>query len=143
MSVTTRLTEQCPLSQVHLQCIPPERVVRVQLQLPSLLRRDISGPSPENPERAAMEVERVGDDIVQVVDDDVTPANLRKGNVGNEFAVDSMTVLDLLEERVVDLILERDVVESLCGARISHPSKAIFMPHRTAPHPPVHRKEHR
>jgi hypothetical protein len=101
MYVTTRLTEQGPLSKIHLQCIPPERVVRVQLQLAGLLGRDISGPSPEDPERAAMKVERVSDDIVQVVDDDVAP--------------DGVAVLDLLEERVVDLVLERDVVEPLCA----------------------------
>jgi hypothetical protein len=115
MYVTTRLTEQGPLSKIHLQCIPPERVVRVQLQLAGLLGRDISGPSPEDPERAAMKVERVSDDIVQVVDADVAPADLGEGNVGDEFAVDGVAVLDLLEERVVDLVLERDVVEPLCA----------------------------
>lgn len=55
------------------------------------------------------------DNIVQVVDDDVAPANLGEGNVRDEFAVDDVAVLDLLEERVVDLVLERDVVEPLCA----------------------------
>lgn len=53
------------------------------------------------------------DPSVEIVDEDVTATILFKRDVGHKAAIDEMPILDLLEKRVVDLILIRNIVDSL------------------------------
>lgn len=98
----------------NLDGIPSQRVGQIWLTVRfPLLGSQVALAPRNNKEWAAVQVVRVGDASVEVVDDDVASAIMVKYDMSDERVVEFETVLQLGQEGISDLSLEWHTVEAL------------------------------
>lgn len=94
--------------------VPSQRVgqIRLTVRLP-LLGSQVAFTPRDNEEWAAVQVVRVGNARIEIVDDDVARTVVVKYDMGDKRVVEFETVFQLGEEGISDLSLEWHPVEAL------------------------------
>lgn len=103
--VIRRDTQCRPTSTLYPKSILPHRVVQTEFNICQVIKRKSPSTSPYNLELVAMEVIRMVDGTIKIIDDNSPCPHVGKSCTGYQCALVGITALDHGKYRVEDLVL--------------------------------------